>query len=683
MKKSSPVRAARNLTLSLLVLIACAVGAKQLLAEKAQDKDTAMKVCKMLSAYHISQRAIDDEISKQIFQKYISDLDSQKIYFYKSDIDGVAAYQTELDDLLKAGDVDFAYSMFDLFLKRLDERIDVINELIDAEHDFTVDETIMFDGEMLEWAKDPAEMRERWRKRVKYDLLVMKLDGVELAEARQRLHKRYRLLRQTMHQTEPFETFEMFMSTLTSSFDPHSSYMSPQTLDEFEIQMKLRLQGIGAQLRSEDGMTVINRVIPKGSADKDGRLKKGDKIIAVAQQGGDWVDVVEMKLSKVVRYIRGPEGSVVRLKIIPEGETKETVYELTRMQVELDDQAVDGKIIDSSEWIPGATGRIGVINIPSFYRDFAGAQDGVDNFRSTSRDVLKALEKFRDAGGVDAVVVDLRWNGGGALTEAIEVSGLFTGPGPIVQIKDMSGRVRSQEFDLFDQPAYTGPLVVVINRLSASASEIFAGAIKDYGRGIVIGDTTTHGKGTVQNVVQVGRSLFGNNNANPMGALKVTINQFYRVNGESTQKEGVKSNVVLPSQLDKMDQGEAFLKNALEFDKIVAVEHTDFGLVSPAIEQALKADSQQRIGSNSEFAKLQSRIDRYVERKNRKEIPLKEDVLREERELSKVEEKELEAEAEALQESKDIFRDNFYNKEILHISLDYVRQLAANKTAGK
>lgn len=685
MKRMSSTRAARNLTLSLLILFVCALGAQQLVAEKSKDEKTAQNVCQMISRYHISKKRIDDTISEKLFDKYISDLDSQKLYFLQSDINAYSEYKTNLDDLLKVGKVDFAYDVFDLFLKRLDERMDYAQKLVDQEYDFSKDETAILDGDELEWATSQEELNERWRKRVKFDLLSLKLDGTELEEARERLHKRYHLLKETMHQTEDFETFETFLSSLTHCFDPHSTYMSPQTLEEFQIQMRLSLQGIGAQLTSEDGMTVINKIIPGGAAAKDKRLEAGDKIVAVAQEEGEWVDVIEMKLSKVVRYIRGKAGTVVKLKVI-KGTTGESVdYELVRQKVELTESAVSGQIIDAQKWFPnGDTGRIGVIHIPSFYRDFSGAQAGREDFRSTSRDVLTVLQQFRQEGGVDAIMIDLRFNGGGALSEAIDVSGLFVGHGPIVQIKDSNGRVKAHDFDIegLEEPVYSGPLLVVTNRLSASASEIFAGAIKDYGRGIVIGDTTTHGKGTVQNVVEVGASLFNLGNSDSSGALKVTINQFYRTNGDSTQREGVKSDIVLPSQIDHLDLGEASLDNAMAFDQVEEVERKQYGFATENLIQKVMKASEQRIGSNDHFNKVKSRIERYLERKNRIKIPLKEETLKAEREAD---EKAEDMKEEALEDDEDDenpFKKEPYNEELIHIAVDYVKLLENRKTAG-
>jgi len=685
MKHMSSTRAARNLTLSVFILTVCALGAQQLIAEKSKDEKTAQNVCQMITRYHISKKRIDDKISEQLFEKYISDLDSQKLYFLQSDIDTYAQYRTNLDDLVKVGKVDFAYDIFDLFIKRLDQRVAYAQKLIDQEYDFTKDETVILDGDELEWAKTEEELNQRWRKRIKFDLLSLKLDGTELDEARERLHKRYHLLKETMHQTEDFETFETFLSSLTHCFDPHSTYMSPQTLEEFQIQMRLSLQGIGAQLRSEDGMTVINKIIPGGAAAKDKRLEPGDKIVAVAQEEGEWVDVVEMKLSKVVRYIRGKAGTVVKLKV-EKGTTGESVvYELVRQKVELTESAVSGQIIDAQEWAPnGGSGRIGVIHIPSFYRDFSGAKAGREDFRSTSRDVLTVLQEFREAGGVDGIIIDLRFNGGGALSEAIDVSGLFVGHGPIVQIKDPNGRVKSHEFDIegLEKPVYSGPLMVVTNRLSASASEIFAGAIKDYGRGVVVGDTSTHGKGTVQNVVEVGASLFNLGNSDSSGALKVTINQFYRPNGDSTQREGIKSDIVLPSQIDHLDLGEASLDNAMAFDQVESVPRKQYGLATDVIIKKLSKASEQRVASSEHFKKVQARVNRYLKRKNRVKIPLKEEILKAEREADEKAEDIAEEALEDETDDENPFKKEPYNEELIRIASDYVKLLENRKTAG-
>ncbi|MCA9113277.1 MAG: PDZ domain-containing protein, partial [Planctomycetaceae bacterium] len=340
---------------------------------------------------------------------------------------------------------------------------------------------------------------------------------------------------------------EIYLTTLTNCFDPHSSYMSPDTVKDFTIQMKLSLDGIGASLRSEDGYTIVHEIIPGGAAAEDGRLQVGDKIIGVGQAEGEIEDIVDLKLRRVVEKIRGPRGTLVRLQVKPEtGEVQ--IYDMIRKKIELKESEVKGEIIETDDRV-GRKGRIGLLSIPSFYRDFAGASGGGDNFKSAARDVETVLHDFARQGGVDAVVIDLRGNGGGSLTEAIEVSGHFIDHGPVVQVKDSDGRVRAYPDDRRGV-LYSGPLVVLCNRTSASASEIFAGVIKDYHRGLIVGDSTTHGKGTVQNVMPVEPremlNIFRPSNGADQGSLKLTISQFYRVNGDSTQNRGVQSDIVLP-----------------------------------------------------------------------------------------------------------------------------------------
>ena len=641
----------------------------------------------MITKYHISQKPLDDRISAMILQKFIKDLDSQKLYFLKSDIDGFARYRDQLDDLLKAGNVNFAHEVFKLYLQRLDERLAVAHQWIDAAHDFSLDESMMIDGEQVAWAPDVKELNDRWRKRVKYELLSLELDKVATDEAHKRLHKRYETIKRNAHDTEDNEVLEMFLSSVAHCFDPHSSYMSPQTVEDFQIQMRLSLQGIGAALRSEDGMTTVAQIVAGGAAEKDGRLKVGDKIVGVGQDDGDFQDVIEMKLNRVVRLIRGERGTKVRLKVLREaGQT--TMIELVRQTIELKSSEVKGEIIQTSERLGDAQGspkyRIGVINIPSFYRDFSGAQQGKDDFKSTARDVAKVLAEFKANGGVDAVMVDLRMNGGGALSEAIEVTGLFIDQGPVVQVKEQNGKIKSHD----DEEAglvYGGPLVVVCNRLSASASEIFAAAIKDYGRGIVIGDKTTHGKGTVQNVMPVSSQMFKMiPGGKDRGAVKLTINQFYRVNGDSTQHRGVESDVVIPSLIDNMDLGESFLDNALAFDHVPAARHAQLPFVNAQLVGTLRDNSQKRIAVDPKFQQTLKDIDRYLARKSRKSVSLNEDNLRAEREEDKAakEVEKEEEEHETKSETAPVFAKTEYNNELLYITSDYTGLLKSQKTAA-
>ncbi|MEX0700906.1 MAG: carboxy terminal-processing peptidase [Planctomycetales bacterium] len=682
MKFRKPTRAAIALTVSMVLLAASAVAAQKLSTTTPQDEATAKLVAEMVERYHVSQGKIDDAVSEKTLKHLLEELDPQKLYFTQADVDALGKYGRQLDDLIKAGNVDFIYKLYDLHLERLKARIELANRLIDAEHDFTEDESLVLDGKDRAWARTDEEIADRWRKRIKYDLLILNVDGTPLAEARERLHRRYATVLHAAEQTDDGEKLETLLSAITHSFDPHSSYMSPRTLEDFRIQMELSLEGIGAALRSEDGYTTVAQIVPGGAAEKDGRLKVGDRIIGVDPGDGKLVDVVEMKLDKVVRYIRGKAGTIVRLQVKPAENGAIQIYDLTRQTIELKSAEVKGEIIDTKGRIPGRPGmRIGVIDIPSFYRDFRGEQQGKAEFKSTARDVIKVLRDFDRKGGVDAIVVDLRSNGGGALNEAIEVSGLFIDDGPVVQVKEQTGKIRSHD-DLDEGVYYSGPLVVLCNRLSASASEIFAGAVRDYGRGIVVGDTTTHGKGTVQNVMPVSRQLFRFlDNNEDRGALKLTIQQFYRVNGESTQQRGVRSDVVLPSLIDHLELGEGYLENALAFSQIEPARFRPVNLVTKEAIYELQTASAKRVAAEAKFQEVEQDIQRYLERKNRKTITLHEEQYRAERKADKRDKEE----DPAAEETADgpIFPADHYNDEVLQITLHYVDLLNGAKTARK
>lgn len=660
------------------------------------DQSTAKRICQMLTYGHISHPDINDDVSKKIFKEYVKQLDPQKQYLYQSDIDNWKKYETKLDDLLKNGDVNYAYQTFDLFKQRVRERVQVALELLTQPHDFTVDESMTTDYDTLNWATSKAELNERWRKRVKFDLLNLKLANEkqlsknqkaedknkvkEIIDPVERLTKRYRRLLTNLDQTEDFEVFEMFIGALTHSLDPHTSYMSPQTLKDFEIQMRLSLEGIGCSLSSEDGMTKVHRVIPGGAADKHGQLEKDDIILRVGQEqdsSEEYVDIREMRLKKVVQYIRGQAGSKVHLETQKKDGSIVT-YTLTRAKIELKESAVKGEIIDSSKRFPGTTGKLGIIHIPSFYRDFDGASANADNFRSASKDVLKVLQDFRNQGGVDGVVIDLRDNGGGSLVEAIEISGLFIEDGPVVQVKNKNGRKSTHSDEDGGKIAYRGPLVVLCNRLSASASEIFAGLIQDSQRGLIIGDKTTHGKGTVQSVLPVEKSFLGFQTAPPNGALKLTINQFYRVNGDSTQNRGVLSDIVLPSILDHGELGEEYLDNALAFDHIPAAEYDRYGLVNSEDVTLLKQRSKDRVAQDVNFKKDLEEIDRFLEREKKKEVTLNEIKLRQEREKDAARDEEDDEQKRGTvdpNEDGPLMRDHHYNNEVLKITMDYLALL--------
>ena len=645
------------------------------------DGKTAQLVASMVSSRHINHPEIDDTLSEKLMNRYIEIWDPQKLYFVQSDIDSFSVEKTSLDDKILKGDVQFATTVFERFKLRMGERSGKIGVTIDADHDFTVEEEMIKDPDDLTWAADEAELDERWRKRIKFDLLMLKLDDTDLTEARKRLHTRYHTNQVFLEQTEAHEVLELYLSSMTHCLDPHSSYMSPQTLADFEIDMRLKLEGIGARLKYEDGYTTVEEVIEGGAAHADGRLTKGDKIIGVSSDAvKDYVDVVEMKLTKVVDMIRGKKGTKVKLQVMKEAGGIED-YELTRTEVKITEDEVKGKILESEEWIDGRKSKVGILQIPSFYRDFQGANLGGE-FKSTSRDVKLVLDEFKQ-NGVDILIVDLRWNGGGALQEAIEVSGLFIPKGSVVQVKEPGDSV--QAFEDEDPEVYwRKPMIVVCNRFSASASEIFAGAIKDYRRGIVVGDRTTHGKGTVQNVVQVAQNRLS---LRPVdrGALKLTISKFYRVNGDSTQTKGVTSDVTLPSLLNHREIGEDSLDNALEFDRITRADYVPFSAsVTDAMISQLKTRSETRVTEDKEFVQINKLIAKYLERQNDKSISLNESVLRAgEEELKQEKKEEEEAIKQATGSGKDdIFPNNFYNKELVNITLDYL-ELVNSMTSAK
>ncbi|MCK4686095.1 MAG: carboxy terminal-processing peptidase, partial [Pirellulales bacterium] len=598
-------------------------------------------------------------------------------YFLQSDIDSFAEKKTSLDDLVRRGDVNFAYEVYDRFLERVDERIPIVEALLKQKLNFNQKESIVIDRDTAVWAKTQAEVHDKWRRRIKYDLLVQKMEKVGPQEARKKLLRRYTSFAKRMHQMNADELLETYLSSLTSSLDPHTSFMSPGTLENFEITMRLQLDGIGASLKGEDGYTTVAEIVPGGAADKDGRLKKKDRIVGVGQGAeGEMVDVVDMNLNNVVKLIRGKRGTIVRLKVIPVGQTVPTVYDIVRAKIELNDSAARGEIIEEGMKPDGSPYRIGVINLPSFYMDMAAARQGQADYKSSTRDCRKLLEGFREQ-GVDCVALDLRSNGGGSLPESISLTGLFIDTGPVVQIKDADKRVQQYD-DLDPGVVWDGPLVVLVNKFSASASEIVAGAIQDYRRGLVIGDAATHGKGTVQSLLDLGRQLFQRlPNAPSLGALKITMQQFYRPGGRSTQMEGVKSDVELPSITNHLPVGEADLDHAIPFDRIDSAEFTSTDKVTDSMVKILRERSAERVAADEEFLKLATDIARYEERKNEKTISLLEsDFVREWNEGKAAEKEEEKRQEENAGPRRPVVTRDFYFDEAMRVTTDYLAILS-------
>ena len=687
--KFSKTKRTRLLIVAGLLAAATALGpmfARPTVAElqgpQASDRQVALAVSALLQRVHLARRPIDDEMSRRALDSFLKSLDPMKLYFYQSDIDEFMKNRDRLDDEIQKGDISFGYTIFNRLLKRIDERGEMIDSLIDEEHDFDTEEVLITERDDRVYPRDAAEARERWRKRIKYDMLIQKSDEVDEEEAKEKLHRRYSSFGKRMHQTDGEELMEMYLSALTTGYDPHTTYMSASTLKNFEISMQLELDGIGASLQSEDGYTTIHKIIPGGAADSDGRLKPEDRIVSVGQGAnldGEMVDVVDMKLNDVVKLIRGKRGTVVRLGVLPGGSGKQQVYAITRQRIELKDSEARGEVFEEGTKADGTPYKIGVIDLPSFYMDMEAAKRGDEEFKSTTRDVKRLLDGFKEQ-NVDAVMVDLRRNGGGSLTEAINLTGLFIESGPVVQVKGFDGRVEPYE-DRDSSIAWSGPLVVLTSKFSASASEIFAGAIQDYRRGLIVGDRTTHGKGTVQQLLDLGQHLFRIPNAPKLGALKITIQKFYRPSGDSTQSRGVLSDVELPSITTHLDVGEADLDFALEFDRVDAREHDVFNMISPNMIQQLRAKSLGRLESSEDFERVLRNIDRYKEQKSKNSVTLNEQAFLAERaELDA--DRELEKQAEELNDpNRPVVKRDYYFNEALDVTLDYLDLLQKNQIA--
>ncbi|MBM01039.1 MAG: tail-specific protease [Rhodopirellula sp.] len=637
-----------------------------------KNRQIALMVRGIVSSQHLTRHELDDEISERSLATFIDRLDPMKLYFLQEDIDAFESKKTEIDDMLKSGELQFAHDVFLKYMSRMEESITVVHHLIDAKHDFTVEEYINTDWDNLEFSKTREELTERWRKRIKYNFLVLKGDKTEGEDARERLHRRYSSQLKQMEQTKSDDLLEIFLTSVTTSYDPHTTYMSPTSSENFEIQMRLNLDGIGAQLTLEDGYTKVTRIIPGGAADKQGELKTGDRIVSVGQDTeGEMQEVIDMKLNDVVSLIRGKPGSTVRLGIIPEESQETKVLTIKRAKIELKDSEARGEIIEHN--LPGTkkTLRIGVINLPSFYMDMDAARKGVKDYRSTTRDCRRIIDEFSEE-GIDGMIMDLSTNGGGSLTEAIDLTGLFIDLGTVVQVKDPSGRVQQYD-DRNKGTSYDGPLVVLCSKFSASASEIFAGAIVDHGRGIVVGDSTTHGKGTVQNFLELGAQFFSINNPPNLGALKITTQQFYRPGGASTQQRGVYSDIILPSITDHLKVSESDLDYPVPFDKVDDQVQEHLGARDEEIIAKLKAASEQRIEKSEDFQKLLTQIDEYKKQQKEKRISLVEEVFFAKRDENSAQEEAQDNLEKRANGEAEVFPDTFYNREVLTITGEYIK----------
>ena len=583
----------RVFALTLSLAIALPVIADTELAPTEQQSKVARTVARQLAVLHYSRPALDDTLSVVIWNRYLSDLDSQRLFFIAPDIDSFERWQLQFDDQLKAGQIGPGFIIYNRFQNRLRERLQfVLNELDSNKKllDFTGNESLVLDRKTAAWAKNSAELDQLWRLRVKSAALSLKLAGKSNDEALTTLKRRYKSQLTALNQTKSEDAFQTFMNAFTETYDPHTEYFSPRSSENFNINMSLQLEGIGAVLQTDDEYTKVVRLVPGGPADKSRQLKPNDRLVAVAEGEKDFVDVVGWRIDEVVQLIRGAKGTTVRLQVLPAGSTDTAntkEVSLVRNTVALEDQAATKKIIDIKR--DGVVRRVGVIKLPTFYADFQGMQAGDPNYRSTTRDVHRLLTELKQE-RIQGIILDLRNNGGGSLSEVNDLIGEFISTGPTVQVRDARGKVEVLG-DGNPDVTYSGPLVVMTNRLSASASEIFAGAIQDYGRGLIVGGTT-FGKGTVQSLRDLGA-----------GQLKITEAKFYRISGASTQHKGVVPDVVFPELTMANDIGESALPRALPWDTVNPARYQRQGQNNWRIT-TLRANSAQRQARNPDFRYL-------------------------------------------------------------------------------
>jgi len=623
------IRAYRALLLSLSVTLGGAAMAEprnvslESLNPTAEHKQATVGILQLMQQYHYKRVPVTDELSEQIFDRFLDSLDPQKGFLLASDIEEFGQFRQEFDDALHQARLEPVFNLFKRFRKRVEERALFARLLLETKFDFTIDETYTFNREDAEWPESQKDADELWRKRVKNDVLNLRLAEQSNDELIETLEERYEQMERRVSQLSANDVFQIFINAYTLSVEPHTSYFSPRSSENFEINMSLSLEGIGAALQTEDEYTVVQRVIAGGPAAASEQLGADDRIVGVGE-GGDQeiVDVVSWPLNDVVDLIRGPKGSTVRLKILPAGAPEGSppkVITLVRDKIKLEEQAAKRSVVDVP--VDGKMRRFGVIDLPTFYHDSAGRSQGLSDYRSTTRDVRRLLGELTSLdGGVDGVIIDLRGNGGGSLLEATQLTGLFIESGPVVQIKGSSGRV-DVETDEDDSIAYDGPLAVLVNRGSASASEIFAAAIQDYGRGAVLGEPT-FGKGTVQTVAPLDREGL-------LGQLKVTIAQFFRVNGEGTQFRGVVPDVIFPTAVDSDAQGERGLDNALPWAGVAAANYDAWSKRKTNYSQ-LQSQHESRYRASDTFKLLIEELESQRESRAQNHVTLVENVRQQE-----------------------------------------------------
>ncbi len=589
-------------------------GHYSLLAPDRDQKKTNKSIVRQIKYRHYRSLPIDDKLSSKVFDRYLSDLDENKIYFMASDISDFENYRYKVDDALKSSNLEIAYKIYNRYQQRIVDRLNYVISVLEEGLEnisFDIEEHVIIDREEAQWPADKAELDEIWRKRLKNSVLRLKMSGKESEEIPKTLLRRYRNQLNRVRQTDSEDVFQLYMNSFTRTYDPHTQYFSPRRAENFDINMSLSLEGIGAILQTDNEFTKVVSLVPAGPADKGKELKPEDRIVGVGQgQAGDMVDVVGWRIEEVVQLIRGKKGTVVRLEIIPSDAADDhatKIIKIVRNKVRLEEQSAKKEIIELQH--QGRLNRIGVITIPTFYLDIKAQHSGYPDYKSTTRDVKRLLMELNNE-KIDGLIVDLRENGGGSLQEVNSLIGLFIKHGPTVQVRSSNGRV-----EILGDPDpkifYDGPLVVLVNRMSASASEIFAGAIQDYGRGIIIGDRT-FGKGTVQTLLPLNR-----------GQLSATSAKFYRISGESTQLHGVTPDIFYPSLFDSEKIGESTLPEALLWDSINDADYNTYNEFKPLMENLLTWH-KERTKKDPDYNYLIKRVNHLKDIRDKKVISLRE-----------------------------------------------------------
>ena len=590
-----------------------------LLYPNSKHREQSKLIYQLLTKYHYKKLNVNDSLSEKILEKYIKSLDPSREYFYQSDITYFNQYQSQMDDYVISGYLEPAYEIFTVYHERVKNRIDFVFSLLENEPNFSVEEEFTFDRKDSQWFKNDIEMDNYWRKKIKNSVLNLKILGKEWVSNKETLDKRYKRFQKTISQFNSEDVFEIFINSYTELYDPHTNYFSPVNADKFEINMSKTFEGIGARLQQDIEYTTIYQVMPGGPAYRSKELEKGDKVIGVGQgDDGDFEDIIGWRLDDVVTKIKGKKGSVVRLLVLKKesqiDDYPDTVR-LVRDRVDVVDEDATFEVIPFMD--ENRTYNIGMIKIPSFYINFEEAQRGVKDYKSVTRDVRRCIDSLKNL-SVDGIIIDLRNNGGGSLQEAIDLTGLFIETGPVVQIKSSSGRIEIEK-DFDKRIHYEGPLLVLNNSFTASSSEIFSGALKDYNRGLIVGEST-FGKGTVQNLLDLER--FFPKTDLKLGQLKITLAKYYRVNGGSTQKIGVEPHIEFPNIYDRDIYTENSRINALEWDKIREITYVDINYINKPLIDHLNSKFIKNVENDSSFINYMSFVNETKKSRENKTISL-------------------------------------------------------------